>query len=173
MSCRNSVSVFLLAWKPCTLSRRECENVHVLCLIATYECQTWWRVRKKVRIFIFAWRIVLISPTQLNQVWFLEVFLYFLSMWHTQTSEAKATEGSSPCSDTNEWNCLCKPFSVYKALKGHCDTFEIPRVIKLQLSTDPIIVHDVSFAFLLPFSRRTLLQNGLMCNLILWIFQEA
>ncbi len=101
------------------------------------------------------------------------MFLHFLSMRHTQTSEAKATEGSSPCPDTNEWNCLCKPFSVYKALKGHCDTFEIPRVIKIQLSTDPIRVHDVSFAFLLPFSRWTLLQNGLMCNLILWIFQRG
>lgn len=124
-----------------------------------------------VWIFIFAWTIILISPTQLDQDWFLEVFLYFRSKRHTQTSKAKATEGSSPCPDTNEWSCLCKPFSVYKALKGHCDTFEIPRVIKIQfflkLSTDPISVHDVSFAFLLPFTRRTLLQNGLMCNLIL------
>lgn len=77
----------------------------------------------------------------------------------------------------NEVACV-SPFLSIEALKDTVIHLKFPELSKfifffLKLSTDPISVHDVSFAFLLPFTRRTLLQNGIMCNLILWIFQRG
>lgn len=76
----------------------------------------------------------------------------------------------------NEVACV-SPFLSIKALKDTVIHLKFPELSKfiffLKLSTDPISVHDVSFAFLLPFTHRTLLQNGIMCNLILWIFQRG
>lgn len=107
----------------------------------------------------------------------------FPSRRHIQADNAEATEGSGPCPNTREWTCLSKLFSVNRGLEGHTDTFEILRVIKIlfresvflsqKLFSDPIFLHDVSFAFLLSSTRRTLLQNDPLRRLILWIFRET